>query len=232
MKHNVDQSLDEVVKTISKERERTNILKKYEQRAIAFLVRYIPDWISSDMLTAIGFFGNVIVFVSFMLAAYVNDVWLLMGVPGFMISWFGDSLDGRIAYYRQRPHKWYGFTLDLVVDWIGIILIGLGYIFYADSISKLLGYLFVVLYGWEIIITLIRYRITDTYSIDTGIFGPTEARIIISAILVLEVIFKGSLVYISALLCSALIIANIRDFHLLLKLAFERDNKENSRQNH
>lgn len=219
----VNQSIEEVVKIISHGRERTNLLRKYEQKTIAFLVKNIPSWISSNILTGIGFTGNIIVFLSFILATYVNDDFLLLGVPGFMISWFGDSLDGRVAYYRNKPHKWYGFSLDLTIDWIGTILIGLGFVFYADSGSKILGYIFVVLYGWEMITTLMRYKITGKYSIDSGIFGPTEVRILVSAILILEVVFKGFLLYISAFACVVLLIVNILDFRKLLKLAYDRD---------
>ena len=51
---------------------RTNLLRKPEQKTIAFLVQRIPSWISSNMLTAIGFFGNIIVFLSFILATYLH----------------------------------------------------------------------------------------------------------------------------------------------------------------
>ena len=40
----------EILKVISADRERTNVLRKYEQLTIAFLVKRIPEWISSDML--------------------------------------------------------------------------------------------------------------------------------------------------------------------------------------
>ena len=226
MKKKSDQSIEHVVKTISRERVRTNLLRSSEQRTLAILVKIIPSWVSSDMLTGIGFLGNVIVFLSFLLATLVDNVFLLLGVFGFIVGWFGDSLDGRIAYYRNKPHKWYGFSLDLTIDWIGTILIGLGFIIYSDENTKFLGYIFIVLYGWEIITTLMRYKVTDKYSIDSGIFGPTEARIFISLILILEVLFNGLLIYISAIVCFGLLILNIFDFRKLLKLANDRDRDE------
>jgi hypothetical protein len=226
MNNKLNESIEEVVKTISQERQRTNLLKNWEQKTLAFLVKHIPSWVSSDMLTGIGFTGSIIVFLSFLLAALVNDTFLLLGVFGFIVSWFGDSLDGRIAYYRKKPHKWYGFSLDLTIDWIGTILIGLGFIIYADENSKILGYIFIVLYGWEIITTLMRYKITGKYSIDSGIFGPTEARVFVSVILILEVLFTGILIYISAFVCFILLIMNILDSRKLLKLAKDQDHIE------
>lgn len=226
MKDHSPQPVKEVVRIISRDRNRTNLLRNGEQKAIAFLVQYIPSWMTSNMLTAIGFSGNVLILVSFLLAAWVDKRFLLGGVAGFLVSWFGDSLDGRIAYYRHIPRKWYGFSLDLTIDWLGTFLIGLGFIFYADSWSRILGYVFVVLYGWEIIIALIRYTITGKYSIDSGIFGPTEVRILISAILVLEVIFTGSLIYFATLACLALLAVNLKDSRQLLRTADERDARE------
>lgn len=215
-----------VLESIARDRARTNLLGKYEQRTIAFLVQRIPSWISSNMLTTIGFFGSFIVFLSFVLATYLQLNYLLLGVLGFAISWFGDSLDGRIAYYRNRPRKLYGFTLDITIDWIGIILIGAGYIIYSEGIWELLGYGFVVMYGWEMIIAMMRYKITGEYSIDSGILGPTEARILISAILVAEVIFQGSIKYSVTILAIILFFVNIADTRKLLRVANDMDVKE------
>lgn len=221
-----DEKQQEIVKTLSEGRTRTNLLRKYEQSALAYLVQRIPAWMSSDMLTAIGFFGSVIVFLSFVLAAYVNRYLLLIGVLGFVISWFGDSLDGRVAYYRHKPRKWYGFSLDITVDWLGVILMGAGFIVYAISPWKIIGFLFVGLYGWEMITALLRYKIINQYSIDSGAFGPTEVRILISFILVLEVIFKNSIIYTSSLACLILLIMNILETKKILQLADERDKNE------
>jgi len=220
------QSTDDVLKIISQDRGRTNLLKKYEQKTIAYLVQRIPLCISSDMLTAIGFSGSLIVFLSLILASFISGPYLLIGVLGFMISWFGDSLDGRIAYYRNKQRKWYGFSLDLTTDWLGTALMGFGFVIYLEGPWKYLGFVFVILYGWEMLTTLIRYKITDTYSIDSGILGPTEVRIFLSSILILEVLVKDSLIYSGVLACCLLLIANIVDTFKLLKLGDIRDNNE------
>jgi len=221
-----NQSTEDVLKIISQDRGRTNILRKYEQNALAFLVQRIPSWISSDILTAIGFFGSFIILAGFVLAKYYGEVYLLIGVFGFMVCWFGDSLDGRIAYYRNKQRKWYGFALDITADWIGVVLMGWGFVIYIDNTWEILGFLFVILYGWEMMTTLLRYKITNKYSIDSGLFGPTEVRIVISMILVLEVAFKGSILYSAALACALLFITNIIDTNKLLKLANDRDIEE------
>jgi hypothetical protein len=153
----------------------------------------------------------------------VDRNFLLLGLLGFFVNWFGDSMDGRVAYYRNTPRKWYGFSLDITVDWLTTILIGYGYMIYMDGVWEVLGFIFVVMYGWAMITTLLRYKVTGKYTIDSGLFGPTEARVIISAILVAEVLFEGSIVYSALAACIILFIINIVDTRKLVSLANDRD---------
>src|SRR5690554_5011823 len=214
------------LKLIATDRQRTNILREWEQKSIAYLVQKIPSWISSDGLTAIGSFGNLMVAASFVMGAFLNRYWLLLSLIGFAINWFGDSLDGRLAYYRRTPRKWYGFSLDVTVDWIGTILIGLGFSIYAPGIWKYTGFLFVVLYGWEMITAQLRYKIGGQYSIDSGIFGPTEVRMLIVTILIFEVFIPGSIRYLATLACVVILISNLVETRKLLNMSDERDREE------
>lgn len=218
-----------MLETLSGDRKRTNLLKKAEQKFIAVLVQRIPGWITSDMLTGVGLFGSAVVSASFILADYVKREFLLLGVLGFIISWFGDSLDGRLAYFRKKPRKLYGFTLDITIDWISIILIGCGFIVYVEGPWELIGYAFVIMYGWELIIALMRYRITGVYSIDSGKLGPTEARIMISLIMIAEVIFPRSINYSALGITLVLFIINIIDTRKLLIVADEIDTRNNNK---
>ena len=127
------------LRLISSDRQRTNILRAGEQKSIAYLVQKVPSWISSDGLTALAFWqpdgGG-----SFVLGHYFSRYWLLLSLLGFIINWFGDSLDGRLAHYRNKPRKWYGFALDVTVDWIGTLLIGTGFTIYAPGAWKFAGF--------------------------------------------------------------------------------------------
>jgi phosphatidylglycerophosphate synthase len=226
MKKETKEKMVRTLNIIAKDRKRTNILKSSEQKLIAYLVQKVPSWINSDGLTAIGFFGNVMVASSIVLGAFFSRYWLLLSIVGFAVNWFGDSLDGRIAYYRNNPRKWYGFSLDVTVDWVGTILIGLGFTVYAQGIWKYLGFLFVVLYGWQMITAQLRYKVGGQYSIDSGIFGPTEVRIILGAIITLEVFIPHSIYYLTALATAFLLYSNFVEAKKLLKLANQRDVEE------
>jgi phosphatidylglycerophosphate synthase len=223
MKSVLSQEAKEILATIFKDRIRTNLLRNLEQKTLISLVQIVPSWIKPDMLTFIGFLGSLTILSSFILATYVNRNYLLLGVLGFAINWFGDSLDGRLAYFRKNPKKWYGFSLDLLSDWLSVILIGLGYMIYSEEKWDLAGFGFVVLYGWAMIIAVIRYLVTGKYTIDAGLFGPTEIRIIISAVMVLEIFFIGIIQYFAVIISLILLIVNISDTVKLLRLSHERD---------
>lgn len=216
--------MSDTKKSISQDRKRTNVLHTQELALIAYLVERMPRWVTSNMLTTIGLCGNLLVALFMLLGALTGESWWLLFTPlGFAINWFGDSLDGRLAYYRGKPRKWFGFCLDIVVDWIGIVAIGLGYYSYVAPEWKLVGFIFVALYGAEMIISQLRYKVTDRYSIDSGLLGPTEVRIILALLFSSEYFFPGSIQWIGLAISVVLLIAFLTDFAGLLALANERD---------
>jgi phosphatidylglycerophosphate synthase len=218
-------------KSIFRDRKRTNLLRSIEQSAISYLVTKIPRFITPNMLTTIGLLGGIVVLVGFIMASYLDRSYLLLGILGLLINWFGDSLDGRIAYYRNIPRKWYGFSLDIIIDWINTVIMGVGFIVYLGNGYELLSYFFVALYGWAMIISQLRYKITDKYTIDAGSVGPTEIRVIISVIFALEILFPGTVNIFSALVVVTLFIVNIVDTIKLLKLGDARDIAERAVKN-
>lgn len=216
--------MSDTKKSISQDRKRTNVLHTQELALIAYLVERMPRWVTSNMLTTIGLCGNLLVALFMLLGALTGESWWLLLTPlGFAINWFGDSLDGRLAYYRGKPRKWFGFCLDIVVDWIGIVAIGLGYYSYVAPEWKLVGFIFVALYGAEMIISQLRYKVTDRYSIDSGLLGPTEVRIILALLFSSEYFFPGSIQWIGLAISVVLLIAFLTDFAGLLAMANERD---------
>lgn len=226
MKPIKSQNSQDVQNTISQDRTRTNLLRKPEQAALVYLVQRIPSWMNSDMLTFIGLSGSVLTLIGFVLAAYFHVYYLLLGVLGLVINWFGDSFDGRVAYYRNIPRKWYGFSLDIVVDWLSIILIMGGFILYIEGNWKIVGFGLISMYGWIMFISLIKYQVTGEYHIDAGLFGPTETRVMIAAFLIAEIFLKDIVLYAAALASVILFFINISETSKLLKLADARDIKE------
>ncbi|SHG33654.1 CDP-alcohol phosphatidyltransferase family protein [Flavobacterium defluvii] len=215
-----------IVQRTFSDRKRTNILKRAEQLTIVFLLPKVPKFISPNVLTLIGTLGSGVVFLAFVLGTYATNWYLLLGIIGLAVNWLGDSLDGRLAYYRNTPRRWYGFALDIIADWIGIVLIGFGYYIYAQNGTQIVAFAFVALYGWSIIISQLQYKITNEYTIDSGFVGPTELRFIIALILIAEVLFHGSITYLAGLITVVLFIINTIDSIKLLKLGDLKDKNQ------
>lgn len=209
---------------IRSSRERHNILKKAEFKTIEILCKIMPDWVTPDMLTALGLLGSFIIAAG-LIMAIDNPYFLLLSIVGFAIQWFGDSLDGRLAYYRNTPRKWYGWALDINADWISICVIGLGFYFYFPA-YKIVSFLFVVAYGGSMIVALLRYKINDKYIIDTMALGPTELRIIISVFMLFEIFFEGALLGLGVIGSGLLMLFNLIESYRVLKAGDIRDARE------
>lgn len=216
----------EAKERISKDRTRTNLFRKSEQYMLSLLCTLIPKWMTPNVLTAIGFIGSFIILAAFILARD-NRYILSIAVLGFAIQWFGDSLDGRIAYYRNTPRKWFGFTLDMTMDWLSTIIIGIGFFFYLPEWYWIFVFTFITGYGWTMIIALLKYQVTGKYQIDSGLLGPTELRIILCLIIVGEVVFPGFMKAFTLIANAVIYIMNSVDFYQLLQLGNKRDEQEN-----
>ncbi len=212
------------VNSISSDRKRTNILKHAEFTTISFLCKYIPNWVKPDMLTAFGVLGAVVVFIGLQLGLF-HKGYLLLSVLGLAIHWFGDSLDGRIAYYRNNPRKWYGWALDINADWLATVIIGLGFYFYFPY-YRWIAFIFVVAYAGSMIVALLRYKIADQYSIDSNNLGPTELRIILAAVLIAEIFIPHALMTFGFIGSIILIILNTKDAIDVLRAGDYRDEED------
>jgi hypothetical protein len=209
------------------DRSRSNLLRSLEQPTLLFLCKAMPKFLSPDLLTAIGMLGTLIIFAAFYFAhALNNKIYLLFAVLGFAINWFGDSLDGRIAYYRNIPRKWYGFALDCVMDWISLVFMSAGFFLYIDDFYKIFVFLFACNYGWIVLIAQLKYKITDKYTIDPGPIGPTEVRILLCLVIIAEWYFGNVLIYFSTIGNLVFLIINLVDTYKLLQFGNARDAEE------
>ena len=214
-------------KRIRGSRERFNILKEAEFRTIEWLCERIPIWVKPDHLTAVGLLGAIVIFLGLIQAKQDKD-YLLVCVLGFALNWFGDSLDGRIAYYRNTPRKWYGWALDINVDWISACIIGLGFYYYFPE-WKIVSFVFVVAYGGSMIVALTRYKITNRYTIDTMFVGPTELRILLCLVMIVEIFRADTLLQFAFIGSLVIMLLNVIDSFKVFRLGDERDKTERNK---
>ena len=152
------------------------LLGPLERPAIAWLVRHLPSWVTSDHLTLFGLMAAVLIGVSYWLTKF-DPKYLWLANLGFLLNWFGDSLDGSLARYRKLERPKYGFFIDHTVDIVSemSIFFGIGLSPYVDfeiALIALVGYLCMSN------LVYITTSVKGEFKISYGSLGPTEARVI------------------------------------------------------
>jgi phosphatidylglycerophosphate synthase len=161
------------------------LLGPLERPALKWLAERMPSWMTPDILTGIGFFGAILIAISYYLTNF-NPAFLWLASFGFVVNWFGDSLDGTLARFRHIERPRYGFFLDHTLDSASetIIFIGLGLSPYVNldlAFLALVGYLLLSIF------VFISTYVSGEFKISYGRFGPTEIRAV--AILANTLIF-------------------------------------------
>src|SRR5437764_14882698 len=111
----------------SASRQQESLLSPFEKRVLIGLARRLPPWVNSDHLTMLGFLGMILSGLCYYLAKW-NPLALAGAVICLSINWFGDSLDGTLARFRDQQRPRYGFYVDHICDSFGSIFLfgGLG----------------------------------------------------------------------------------------------------------
>ena len=157
-------------------RVQTSILNPYEKKVLVYLAERMPAWVTSDMLTIVGFIGSLIVAAGYALSN-LNLNWLWLASFGFLVNWFGDSLDGSLARVRGTQRKTYGFFIDHNVDVINetIMFTGVGLsplVNMTFMMGVLVSYLILSVYVY------IDCHVKGEMRLTYGGLGPTEFRIL------------------------------------------------------
>jgi len=157
-------------------RENDILLGFLERPALNWLAAHMPDWVTPDVLTWIGIFASILIFFSYALT-HISPYFLLLASFGFVLNWFGDSLDGTLARYRHIERPRYGFLIDHYVDAISAVLIflGLGLSPFVDLTVASMGAIAYLLLS--IMVYLVTY-VTGVFQITNAKIGPTEIRLL------------------------------------------------------
>ena len=156
-------------------RVQANLLAMGERRLLNALCRRMPRWITPDRLTLLGFGGACLVFAGYALSRHALP-WLWLAVLGYVVHWFGDSLDGSLARHRGIERPVYGHFLDHSVDALGNFagMAGLGFTAFVHmdvALFALAGYLLMTIH------VLLRLRATGAMQLSFLLGGPTELRL-------------------------------------------------------
>ncbi len=166
-------------------RVNTTLISVVEKKALLWLASRMPTWVVPDTLTFIGLAASVLIFASYALT-YFDTRFLWLASIGFVIQWFGDSLDGTLARFRKIERPRYGFFVDHIIDSISevLIFVGLGlspFLRFDLALIALVCYLLATIYVY------LSTYVNGIFRISYSGIGPTEMRLI--AILANTVVF-------------------------------------------
>ena len=210
-------------------REQTSVLAPLERAALRGLARRMPACVNSDHLSLLGLLAMFLAGV-FYAASGRNPLLLHLVNLCIFLNWFGDSLDGTLARYRDRQRPRYGFYVDHIIDTFGTMFLILGLALSGYITERVAAVVLVVFLMLAINSYLAAYAL-GIFKISQGIFGPTEIRLVLiignlallhspySRILGHQfLLFDVGRVISAAVMGVILVISSIRNTHALYEL--------------
>ena len=157
-------------------RIQTSVLNALEKKVLVWLAERQPKWMTSDILTYLGTFGAVVIAAGYILSAWnINFLWL--SSLGFIINWYGDSLDGTLARVRNTQRPIYGYYLDHTVDTINEVMIFVG-VGLSGLMHLEIALLALIMYLLMTVNVSINAHLKKEFKLTYASMGPTEFRII------------------------------------------------------
>ena len=158
-------------------RIQTSILNKAERKVLVAMAKRMPAWVTSDMLTFVGFLGALIIATGYALSN-LDLRWLWLSCFGLFVNWFGDSLDGSLARVRNTQRKTYGFYIDHNVDVINetIMFVGVGT---SPLVNMSFAMLALSAYFMLSIYVYINCHLKGEMKLTYAGMGPTEFRLLL-----------------------------------------------------
>ncbi|KTE28613.1 MULTISPECIES: CDP-alcohol phosphatidyltransferase family protein [unclassified Sphingopyxis] len=167
-----------------------NILARGERRVLNWICARLPQWVTPDQLTTLGFLGAVMVAMGYMLS-WLGPAWLSLSIAGYVVNWFGDSLDGSLARWRRIERPSYGYFVDHSVDGLATLLmvgsIGLSpYMRFDVALLGVIGYLLLSIHSF------LAAKVVGEFRLSYMAGGPTELRLMLIAMTALMPVIGGA----------------------------------------
>jgi phosphatidylglycerophosphate synthase len=159
------------------ERQQTSVLAPLERVALRAFARRMPAWVNSDHLSILGFVAMFLAGV-FYAASGQNPLFLHLVNVCIFLNWFGDSLDGTLARYRDRQRPRYGFYVDHIIDTFGTMFIIFGLALSGFMTERVAAAVLVVFLMLAINSYLAAY-VLGVFKISHWKLGPTEIRLVL-----------------------------------------------------
>ncbi|WP_066967185.1 CDP-alcohol phosphatidyltransferase family protein [Rhizorhabdus dicambivorans] len=166
-----------------------NMLASAERSLLTWLCRRMPGWVTPDLLTLVGMVGAAAIFVGYV-ASILHPSWLWLAIAGYLVHWFGDSMDGSLARHRHIERPSYGYFLDHSCDSVSTMLIlgGIGaspYVRLDIALLAVAGYLLLSIHAY------LSAKVCGDFKLSYLAAGPTELRLMLIG-LTLAMLMLGS----------------------------------------
>lgn len=161
-------------------RIQTNVLATSERRLLNWLCGRMPDWVTPDRLTALAFASAIVMAFAYAMSTFDLD-WLWLAIAGYVVHWFGDSLDGSLARYRKIERPAYGYFIDHSCDGLAtlVILAGIGlspFLRLDVALFAVAAYLLLAVHSF------LLAKVAGEMPLSQGAFGPTEIRLVLMGV--------------------------------------------------
>lgn len=158
-------------------RIQTSFLAPVEKRALHWFARHMPEWVNSDHLTLLGFIAMMGAGVFYYMSQR-NPLFLHLVNLSLAVNWFGDSLDGTLARYRNKQRPRYGFYVDHIVDAFSMLFITMG-LALSGYMSQSVAYVMLIVYLIMSINVYLATYTLGTFTISFWKLSPTEGRMLL-----------------------------------------------------
>ena len=160
-------------------RVQRNFLAQGERRILNWLCARLPAFVTPDQLTSLGFVGALMIGAGYALS--LGDIhWLWLAMIGYVVQWFGDSLDGSLARFRKIERPNFGYFIDHSTDALAnlIFMICLGvspFVRLDVALFAICSYLLLSIHAFLSVRVIGEMNLTYLSS------GPTELRLMLMA---------------------------------------------------
>lgn len=167
-----------------------NLLAVSERRLLTWLCSRMPPWVKPDLLTAAGIAGALAIFVGYAASSF-HAGWLWLAIGGYVLQWFGDSMDGSLARYRHIERPSFGYFIDHSCDGLATLLIlaGMGlspFVRLDVALVALAGYLLLSIHAF------LSARVLGELKLSYAVAGPTELRLVLISLTLAMMVFGSA----------------------------------------
>ncbi len=161
----------------TEKRIQESLLALWERRLLIWLAARMPAWLNSDHLTGLGLGAMILAGIFYFLSGQHAALLHLVNLA-ILVNWFGDSLDGTLARYRQRQRPRYGFYVDHISDSLGVLCLfgGLGL---SPFMEERVAFVLLAAYLLLSINSYLAAHVLGEFKISFLKIGPTELRILL-----------------------------------------------------